>query len=1593
MRAVGEFWARVREHDSTWEPSGQRRTGRTSALLAALALVLTAVPFMAATVASGANGTPARSAGFNTGGFPLWFEDATGVRVQPCLDPAEVNCLAPLANPGVYDPNQPLAFPSNYPDEFFYFAADSAPVAVADCAVTPGAGVSVHLALEAAFINGNPAPGDQQAFGRIRPNAKGGTGLCANSYYTLRTPYGPLTIKTDSNGEVKGGAAAAVTSDVGCFPTPAVPCDWNLPFQATHLSSGLLRQANAVPGYLGNAGFGPVTGGKDGVNTLSIVKWPAGLTPAVGFGIDCTDPLCEVRGTTANFNVLAKLAGPLTSDVTTVDFGGQATGGTSAARTITITNLGSGPLGLDPIVVDHVVVTGAASAQFTPTTTTCSVQQLVSPDAATALQRDAACSIDVTFTPAALGATGATLEVWAVGVAAPYTVALVGTGVEPTMEPGISVDPAGLELLIGDVRVTTASAIVPVTVTNPGLAPLQLQPSILAGAQSATFAIAGNSCPTGVVAPSASCVIGIKFTPAVAGPHSAVLQLATNVPAQPTVNVLLTANATGGVADVAPDLVNGFPAWYQDEHGVRVGQCADPANALCIASPIVGDVVFPTNYPDEAFYYLATSEPIVVSDASCTTTTGEIFVEAGVEAAFITPGVTDGQQMTFGRIRFVGGRKGGLCPNTAYVLTFPYGRSVLTTDAAGAIKPSPGTSDVGCMAAPCDFRLALASPVFAGFLQQTTRPAGWLGNPLSPSTVTGAPYIDPDTGTAANHFTIQRLDTIGTPEHTLLGATDLFGVSGRLAGPMVADPGAIDFGAADVATGTVDRSVTYTNVGPDPVTLANTPWNINSTGNSDFTVTGGDCVGGLVLPNLATCSLTVRFDPTATGPRSSDLVLRHDGQNDPLTVVLTGVGSAPVGEPAISVQPSAIVFTDRHVDTLSESQVVVVSNLGGSAPLVVGTPTITAGAPFELTNDCALPVDPDAACSLSVRFAPTAAGDFTADLTVPSNAGPVTVTLSGSATTAVPAQSGAQNVGGFPLWIQDDNGVRLEQCVSTEGFCVLAGSGFDIQRPLAFPTNYPVESFYSLVDSELVGYGPQVCGDGSESAGGFALLRMATEAAFVTPTPQAGQQNLFNRIRITASGLCANTSYQMVHPYGTTTVTADGAGDVKATFDTGAITGTDPVLDGFLRWDPNVAPAAPAGHLGDGTSFHQIVGSVYRPVLGGEPANYFQVVQGADVIGATNRFLVAGRLAGPVVPNLTSKDFGTVRQGANSATQDFVISNIGSTPVSGFTTSVTGADGSLFAITSNTCSGATLARDQSCIVQVRLQAANNTPIAAKAATLVVGHDGLRSPISIALTGNVITSAQPALTVTPTSLTYAATVVGTTSATQNVVIRNSGTAPMTVGLLAFSGANANQFRFVSSTSATACPVNGTTATGNLAAGASCTIGVAFRPTASGAKTATLSVAATDPATGTALTPINVTLTGQATAATVSLSATTVSISGRAGRTSTASVQLTNNGTANFSLAGNPALYFTAVSANGPTTKFTATHTCNNIAPGKRCQVTISFTPGNGAVGEQFVTDLYMFGAMTNTVTDPRPLSPTFGQVIGGVKVRVTGTRAR
>src|ERR1019366_9164994 len=100
---------------------------------------------------------------------------------------------------------------------------------------------------------------------------------------------------------------------------------------------------------------------------------------------------------------------------------------------------------------------------------------------------------------------------------------------------------------------------------------------------------------------------------------------------------------------------------------------------------------------------------------------------------------------------------------------------------------------------------------------------------------------------------------------------------------------------------------------------------------------------------------------------------------------------------------------------------------------------------------------------------------------------------------------------------------------------------------------------------------------------------------------------------------------------------------------------------------------------------------------------------------------------------------------------------------------------------------------------------------------------------VKLTGTGVTTA-PAVTLTPTSLAFASTNVGVTTAAQVVTVKNSGTAALTLTSETITGTNATSFL----KSATTCGTS-------LAVGASCTVSVEFKPAAAGALTASLAIA--------------------------------------------------------------------------------------------------------------------------------------------------------
>ncbi|MEU4242037.1 hypothetical protein [Actinoplanes sp. NPDC026619] len=211
---------------------------------------------------------------------------------------------------------------------------------------------------------------------------------------------------------------------------------------------------------------------------------------------------------------------------------------------------------------------------------------------------------------------------------------------------------------------------------------------------------------------------------------------------------------------------------------------------------------------------------------------------------------------------------------------------------------------------------------------------------------------------------------------------------------------------------------------------------------------------------------------------------------------------------------------------------------------------------------------------------------------------------------------------GFPAWFRDSNDVRLEACTSLDDpLCpALADEVPNPEQPVSFPDNFPGEFFYQLTDATL-----------NLTSGAKVVIGMNLEGAFANDEVVDGDQMVFGRIRIRFDAP-AGERYRITHPYGVDDLVATDKKGVNLTDDVGAVAGAfGQVLNSrigpFLKWDPAVAPAAPAGYAGDPGVTHKIVGSPYN-------TNFIRIerldpVTGAVLsqVGFTDLFSVQGRYA------------------------------------------------------------------------------------------------------------------------------------------------------------------------------------------------------------------------------------------------------------------------------------------------------------------------------------------------------------------------------
>jgi hypothetical protein len=157
------------------------------ALFAVVSVIVGGGLAMAAVIPPGTNGPGLAAVGpvSATDGFPVWYKDNNGVRLEPCIAQADPFCPARGDLP---DETAPVSFPNNYPDEGFYDLADTGNLPSGF-----GGRARAVIALEQGFRNGPVVDGDQVTFARVRVKV---SNLPDNTNYTFTTPAGTKVLQT-----------------------------------------------------------------------------------------------------------------------------------------------------------------------------------------------------------------------------------------------------------------------------------------------------------------------------------------------------------------------------------------------------------------------------------------------------------------------------------------------------------------------------------------------------------------------------------------------------------------------------------------------------------------------------------------------------------------------------------------------------------------------------------------------------------------------------------------------------------------------------------------------------------------------------------------------------------------------------------------------------------------------------------------------------------------------------------------------------------------------------------------------------------------------------------------------------------------------------------------------------------------------------------------------------------------------------------------------------------------------------------------------------------------------------------------------------
>lgn len=647
--------------------------------------------------------------------------------------------------------------------------------------------------------------------------------------------------------------------------------------------------------------------------------------------------------------------------------------------------------------------------------------------------------------------------------------------------------------------------------------------------------------------------------------------------------------------------------------------------------------------------------------------------------------------------------------------------------------------------------------------------------------------------------------------------------AGQAAGVLSLNPASLGFGTQQSGTTSAAQNIGVQNTGGTTVSITSV------TVTSPFKLASKTC--GSTLAAQTACALSVTFAPTQAGLAAGTATIASSAGTQAAQLSGTGI----LG-PTDTLSVSTLSFPATVDGQTSAPLTVTLTNSGG-LPLTSISVSVTnnqGSSDFQAVSNCGTQLAANSSCTIAVTLTPSIAGSESGTLSIGDALKSQSVRLAGTGQ-ARPVMNlsgtslafGSQEMGiaspSKPIDVINRGGSPLGQ--PSFAFSGPGAAAFSVSTTncgAAVTVNQ--YCFAQIIFTPVIAGAVTATLTVTSTSPGIDPQTVALSGTGLTP-PVLSVLPASVDMGTVDVGFSSNLY----------SIEIQNLGQVAMTPPSFALTGfTGPGNaqpgDFALSAPSDVTPCT--ANLGSGAICYEQV--TFSPsAIGTESVTL--VVTDASAIPSSATVIITGTGAPPIAlqSNVSQLEFGQITVGAASPPATLTISDVGRQPASGLTLALTGPYSLDPALT--TC-GSTLGGAASCIAGIVFSpaASGDQP---GTLTVTASNQGV-APLVIPLDG--AGAAVGGFTAQPSQLTFGSVQTGTTSASQTLTITNSGGAALAGVELSLAG----DFALAGNT----CPAT-------LAAGASCTTGIVFRPSATGNETSTLTLTSTSAGTTPAVIPLS------------------------------------------------------------------------------------------------------------------------------------------